>query len=192
MAYVHILLRVISNYVIMNKCDVILQALGSRENGRNDSSDEETPAGGGDEQNGVIPNGHASPTHSGTSDQTEPQETTKEQNGTTTSDQTEPQETKEEQPNGRQLEAEKKVESSMDIEGKVEVVTSVKVQASGSDQEEEEEEEGEKREEVERQMPDRKISTEVAIAEVTSALTITMIRENTVDVPASDTESDGT
>ena len=74
----------------------------------------------------------------------------------------------------------------MDIEGKVEVGTSVKVQACGSDQEEEEGEGGRDEE------PKRKTSTEVAIAEVKSALTITMIRENTVDIPASDTESDGT
>ena len=73
----------------------------------------------------------------------------------------------------------------MNIEGKVEVVTSVKVQASGSDPEEEGE--GGRDEE-----PMRKTSTEVAIAEVKSALTITMIRDNTVDIPASDTESDGT
>ena len=198
-----------------------VQALGTKENERNDSSDEET-ATAGDEHNcdDVIANGHASPTSNGTtaSEQTEPEETktdhttgpeetktdhttgpeetktdhttgpeetkTDQSNGTATSDQTEPQETKEVQSNGIELEAEKKVESSMDIEGKVEVVTSVKVQASGSDQEEEEGEGDE--------VPKRKTSTEVAIAEVKSALTITMIRENTIDVPASDTESDGT
>jgi hypothetical protein len=177
--------------------DLISQALGTKENERNDSSDEET-ATAGDEHNcdDVIANGHASPTSNGTaaSEQTEPEETktdhttgpeetkTDQSNGTATSDQTEPQETKEVQSNGIELEAEKKVESSMDIEGKVEVVTSVKVQASGSDQEEEEGEGDE--------VPKRKTSTEVAIAEVKSALTITMIRENTIDVPASDTESD--
>ncbi|CAI8015305.1 Probable serine/threonine-protein kinase DDB_G0272282 [Geodia barretti] len=187
--------------------DLISQVLGTKENERDDSSDEETATTGGEHNcDDIIANGHSSPTLNGTaaSEQTEteetktdqsngatkiiqtgPEETKKDQsNGTATSDQTEPQETKEVQPNGIELEAEKKVESSMDIEGKVEVVTSVKVQACGSDQEEEEGEGGRDEE------PKRKTSTEVAIAEVKSALTITMIRENTVDIPASDTESD--
>ena len=159
--------------------DVPPQALGSRENGRNDSSDEETSTDEPPPNSDIIQNGHASPTLNGaTSDQT----TT---NGAT-SDQTEPEETKEGDP--RPLEAEKKVESSIDIEGKVEVVTSVKVVACGSDPEEEEEEEREGESEREEGEKLRRTSAEVAIAEVKTALTITMVRENTVP---SDTESDG-
>lgn len=84
----------------------------------------------------------------------------------------------------------------MDIEGKVEVVTSVKVQASGSDQEDAEDErrgsgEGELKKNGDEVDRSRKTS-EVAISEAKTAITITMVRENTVgDIAPSDTESDG-
>ena len=119
----------------------------------------------------VISNGHASPL-----------------SDLATGEKCEPEAAKE--PEAEQLEAERKVQSSLDIEGKVEVVTSVKVQSSsGSDGEGEGEGERQPAESQGEKL--RRESAEVAIAEVKTALTVTMVRDNTVEVPDSETDSDG-
>ena len=134
--------------------------MGNKENGRNDSSDEEQ---GSDidlsKSPPPITNGHATPTSEGLPS------------------------VQDEVP----LDSERKVESSMNIEGKVEVVTSVKVQTSnGEHKEGEGEGEGEEGGEKTRR------TSEVAIAENKSALTVTLVRDNTVDVQEdSGTDSDG-
>ena len=166
---------------------VCVQALGHKENGEDDSSDDESSAPAeavtlsqSPPPFPVVANGHATPT---------PNETTSDR-GVPESGQAG------ELSNGdssQLLETEKKVESSMDLEGKVEVVTSVKVQtANGVDEEgegERKEGEGEKEGEGMEGEKKRRTSTEVAIAEASSALTVTLIRDNTVEVTDS-TDSD--
>ena len=74
----------------------------------------------------------------------------------------------------------------MNIEGKVEVVTSVKILTGNGDQGEGEGEGEEEGEELVEKL--RRSSAEVAIAEVKSAFTVTMVRDNTVEVEDSDSE----
>ena len=166
------------------------QALGQKENGQEDSSDEEPVSPSSD----IITNGHATPTsNEPTSNQDTPEnnqagkqcdkEANREPLGTNKSVGT---------VNGEPLNVERSVESSMDIEGTVEVVTSVRVQTSnGVGDEGEGGRGGEGEEEEEKKGGVRRSSAEVAIAEVKTALTVTLVRDNTVEVHDSDTESDG-
>ena len=165
------------------------QALGQKENGREDSSDEEPVSPSSD----IITNGHAMPTsNEPTSNQDTPEnnqagkqcdkEANREPLGTNKSIGT---------VNGEPLNVERSVESSMDIEGTVEVVTSVRVQTSNGVGDEGEGGRGGEGEEEEEKGGVRRSSAEVAIAEVKTALTVTLVRDNTVEVHDSDTESDG-
>ena len=138
--------------------------MGQKENGRNDSSDEETgtdvPLPQTTPTSDIITNGHATPTEKGTT-------------GTSVEDK-----------NGEQLDTEKEITSSMNLDGTVEVVTTVKVQTRSSDEEDE----------VEEKLSDSDMGdrfSEVSIAEVKTALTVTMVRENTIDVQETDSETDG-